>query len=181
MTNGAQPCETCRRVEALDPAERRLAEWAHFNVTVQHHPETAPRQGLVLVTHSPAADSLTGRIELALDGTVVGTLTLTCCPACRVAPLDYVHIVVGYRRLGYGHTLVAAAHVRTTGYRRTAPLPDGPVAQTFRARIPYSRPGASCIHQGRKGTLQGNRTALSPRSHPLSAPCPAQTIPTPRY
>src|SRR4051812_17904110 len=29
--------------------------------------------------------------------------------------------------------------------RRAAPLPDGPVAQAFRARISYPRPGASCI------------------------------------
>lgn len=151
-TSSAQLCETCRRIEGLDPNERRLAEWAHLDVTVQYPPETAPQQGLVLVAHPPAAGSLTGRIELTLDGTVVGTLTLTCCPACRVATLDYVHVVAGYRRLGYGRTLVAAAHARTTGYRRTAPLPDGPVAQAFRARISYPRPGPPCIHQSRVPT-----------------------------
>jgi GNAT superfamily N-acetyltransferase len=140
-------CETCRRIEALDPAERRLAEWAHLDITAQHPPDTAPQQGLVLVAHPPPGRDLTGRIELVLDGAVVGTLALTCCPACRVATLDYVSVVAGYRRLGYGRTLVAAAHARTTGYRRTAPLPDGAVAQAFRARISYPSPGPLCVHR----------------------------------
>ncbi len=140
-------CEVCRRIEALDPTKRRLAEWAHLDITTQHPPDTAPQQGLVLVARPPAADVLTGQIELVLDGAAVATLALTCCPACRIATLDYVNVVAGYRRLGYGRTLVAAAHARTTGYRRTAPLPDGTVAQAFRARISYPRPGALCVHR----------------------------------
>lgn len=101
----------------------------------------------MLVAHPPRGGALTGRIELVLDGTAIATLTLTCCLDCRVASLDYIHVVAGYRRLGYGRTLVAAAHARTTGYRRTAPLPDGPAAQAFRARISYPHPEASCVHQ----------------------------------
>ncbi|MFI5593600.1 GNAT family N-acetyltransferase [Amycolatopsis sp. NPDC051758] len=151
-TSSAQLCETCRRIEALDLAERRLAEWAHLDITTQHPPDTTPQQGLVLVAHPPPAGTLTGRIELVLDGTAVATLTLTCCTACRIATLDYVHVAAGYRRLGYGRTLVAAAHARTTGYRRTAPLPDGAVAQAFRARISYPSPGQLCLHRQPRDT-----------------------------
>ncbi|WP_146073685.1 hypothetical protein [Amycolatopsis sp. CA-126428] len=79
-------CETCRRVEAFNPAERRLAEWAHLDVTTHYPPNTAPQQGLVLVTRPHSTGDLIGRIELHLDGTVVETLTLDCCPARRRTP-----------------------------------------------------------------------------------------------
>jgi GNAT superfamily N-acetyltransferase len=140
-------CETCRRVEALNPAERRLAEWALLDITVRHQPAAAPQQGLVLVAHPGPTGNLIGRVELQLDGTVVGTVTLTCCPACRSATLDYVHVVAPYRRLGYGRTLVAAARECAPGYQWTAPLPDGVVAQAFRSRIVYPRATSLCVHR----------------------------------
>lgn len=147
MTSSAQLCETCRRVEACDPSERRLSEWAQLDVTVRHQPAAAPQQGLVLVAHPAAAVAEHERIELQLDGAAVATATVSCCAPCRTATLDYVHVVAGYRRLGYGRTLVAAARACAAQYRWAAPLPEGVVAQAFRARIAYSRPGAPCIHR----------------------------------
>jgi hypothetical protein len=64
MTSSAQLCETCRLVEARDPGNRRLAEWAHLDVTAQHPPAAAPQQGLVLVARPPMAGTLTGQIKL---------------------------------------------------------------------------------------------------------------------
>ncbi|MEU4523447.1 GNAT family N-acetyltransferase [Amycolatopsis sp. NPDC024027] len=136
-----------RKVSYLDHA-RRLAEWAHLDVTVQHAPGTAPGDGLVLVARPPAAGSLAGRIELHLDGTEVGAVTASLCASCRTGTLDYVHVAAGYRRLGFGRTLVAAAVARAPSYRWTAPLPDGPVAQSFRARIAMRRAAQRCVHVG---------------------------------
>lgn len=116
-------------------------------MTIQHPPDTAPQQGLALVAHPPITGTLTGRIELLLDGTLVGAVTLTCCPLCRSATLDYVHVTAKHRRLGYGRTLVAAARARTPDYRWSAPLPTGPIAQAFRARIPYPPTNPPCIHR----------------------------------
>ncbi len=140
-------CETCHLTEARDPQERRLAEWAHLDVTAQHLPAAAPQQGLVLVTHPPAPGALTGQIELRLDNAPVGAATVTCCPACRTAALDYVQVTATHRRLGYGRTLVAAARARAPEYTWTAPLPDGGVAQAFRARLAYPRAAAPCVHR----------------------------------
>ncbi|WP_254896803.1 GNAT family N-acetyltransferase [Amycolatopsis sp. Hca4] len=140
-------CETCRIIEARDPSERRLAEWAQLDVTDQHLPAAAPQQGLALIAHPPETGTLTGRIELVLDGAAAGAVTLTCCPVCRIATLDYVHVVAEYRRHGYGRTLVAAAHARTPDYRWTAPLPSGGIAQAFRARIPYPPAAPLCVHR----------------------------------
>jgi hypothetical protein len=42
MTTGAQLCETCRLIEAREPHQRRLAEWAHLDVTTHHPPDTDP-------------------------------------------------------------------------------------------------------------------------------------------
>ncbi len=141
-------CEVCRAQEACEPAARRLTEWAHLDVTVQHPTGTAPGNGLVLVAHPPAAGTLAGRIELRLDGTLVGAVTASLCAGCRTATLDYVHVAAEYRRLGFGRTLVAAAVARAPSYRWTAPLPDGPVAQSFRARMAMRRPGQRCVHAG---------------------------------
>ncbi|WIV57995.1 GNAT family N-acetyltransferase [Amycolatopsis nalaikhensis] len=144
-------CEVCRAQEGCDPGARRLAEWAHLDVTVQYEPDTAPGDGLVLVAHAPVAGTRAGRIELRLDGTEVGTVTASPCVSCRTATLDYVHVAAEYRRLGFGRTLVAAAVARAPSYRWTAPLPDGPVAQSFRARIAMRRPGQPCAHAGKAG------------------------------
>lgn len=141
-------CEVCRGQEACEPEARRLAEWALLDVTVQHPPETAPGGGLVLVAHPPAVGTLAGRIELRLDGMEVGSVTASPCGWCRAATLDYVHVAAEYRRLGFGRTLVAAAVARAPSYRWTAPLPDGPVAQSFRARIAMRRAGRPCAHVG---------------------------------
>ncbi|HWD06704.1 MAG TPA: GNAT family N-acetyltransferase [Amycolatopsis sp.] len=141
-------CEVCRVQERYDPATRRLAEWAHLDVEVQRTPATGPAEGLVLVAHPPAAGSLAGRIELRLDGVEVGAVTASLCVGCRAATLDYVHVTAEYRRLGFGRTLVAAAVARAPSFRWTAPLPDGPVAQSFRARIAMRRAGPRCIHAG---------------------------------
>ena len=99
-------CEVCRAQEGCEPAARCLAEWAHLDVTVQHTPGTAPADGLALVAYPPAAGTLTGRIELQLDGTEVGAITASPCASCRMATLDYVHVAADYRRLGFGRTLV---------------------------------------------------------------------------
>ncbi|MGV9365570.1 GNAT family N-acetyltransferase [Amycolatopsis sp. NPDC003731] len=139
-------CEVCRAHEGCEPEARRLAEWAYLDVTVQHAPETAPGEGLALVARPPAGGMLAGRIELQLDGAEVGAVTASLCASCRTATLDYVHVAVEYRRLGFGRTLVAAAVARAAAYRWTAPLPDGPVAQSFRARIAMRRPGPPCHH-----------------------------------
>src|SRR4051812_30070090 len=139
MTSSTQLCETCRLIEARDQSERRLSEWAHLDTALQYPPDAAPQQGLVLVARPPGADSLTGHIELRLDGAVTGTATITCCTSCRSATLDYVQVAAGYRRLGYGRTLVAVARARMPGYTWTAPLPEGGIAQAFRARLPYPR------------------------------------------
>ncbi len=141
-------CEVCRAQEGCDPAARRLAEWAHLDVTIQHAPGTAPGNGLVLVAHPPAAGTLAGRIELHLDGAEVGAVTASLCASCRTATLDYVHVAADYRRLGFGRTLVAAVVARAPSYRWTAPLPDGPVAQSFRARIAMRRADLPCVHAG---------------------------------
>lgn len=142
-------CETCRKQEAPVPGERRLAEWAHLDVRVQHLPGAAPPDGLVLVGVPPAAGSATGKIELRLDGLTTGTASLTSCSSCRTATLDYVHVVAGHRRLGYGRTLVSATLFRAPGYTWTAPVPDGPVARAFRARIALPRTGPLCVHRGK--------------------------------
>ena len=141
-------CEVCRALEGCEPAARRLAEWAHLDVTVQHAPGMAPGDGLVLVARPPAAGSLAGWIELHLDGTEVGAVTVSLCASCRTGTLDYVHVAAGYRRLGFGRTLVAAAVARGPSCRWMAPLPEGPVAQSFRARIAMRRPGQRCVHAG---------------------------------
>ncbi|MEV6825651.1 GNAT family N-acetyltransferase [Amycolatopsis sp. NPDC051102] len=141
-------CEVCRAQEGCDPAARRLAEWAHLDVTIQHTPGTKPGDGLILVARPPTAGTLAGRIELHLDGTEVGAVTAGLCASCRTATLDYVHVAADYRRLGFGRTLVAAAVARAPSYQWTAPLPDGPVAQSFRARIAMRRPGQRCVHAG---------------------------------
>ncbi|MDQ7807343.1 GNAT family N-acetyltransferase [Amycolatopsis sp. A133] len=107
----------------------------------------APEQGLILAAHPPAAGTLTGRIELRLDNNAVGSVTDTCCPACRTAVLDYVHVAAEHRRLGYGRALIAAARARMPGYTWTAPLPDGGTAQAFRTRIPYPRAAPPCVHR----------------------------------
>jgi GNAT superfamily N-acetyltransferase len=91
---------------------------------------------------------LAGQVDLQLDGTQVASATLSICVPCGTATLDYVHVAAGYRRLGYGRTLVAAAVARAPGYRWTAPLPDGPVAQSFRSRIAMRRAGHPCVHGG---------------------------------
>nr|WP_285484349.1 GNAT family N-acetyltransferase [Amycolatopsis sp. NBRC 101858] len=75
-------------------------------------------------------------------------MTTSLCGRCRTATLAYVHVAAEYRRLGFGRTLVAAAVARAPSYRWTAPLPDGPVAQSFRARIAMRRAGLSCVHAG---------------------------------
>ncbi len=139
-------CEVCRAQEGCDPAARRLAEWAHLDVTVQHASDADPGDGLVLVAHPPAAGTLAGRIELRLDGAEVGVVTASPCASCQTATLDYVHVAAEYRRLGFGRTLVAAAIAREPSYRWTAPLPEGPVAQSFRARIAMRRNGPPCDH-----------------------------------
>ncbi len=132
-------CETCRLIEARQPHQRRLAEWAHLDITAQYPADTALEHGLALAAHPPAAGALTGRIELRLDNSPVGIVTITCCPACRTAVLDYVQVTAEYRRLGYGRALVAAARVRMPGYTWTAPLPIGGIAQAF--SHPRSLPG----------------------------------------
>jgi GNAT superfamily N-acetyltransferase len=81
--------------------------------------------------HRPTAGALTGRIELRLDNSPVGIATMTCCPACRTAVLDNVHVTAEYRRLGYGRALIAAARVRMPGYTWTTPMPNGGSAQAF--------------------------------------------------
>jgi GNAT superfamily N-acetyltransferase len=139
-------CEVCRAQEGCEPTARRLAEWAHLDVTIQYAPGTASVDGLVLVAYPPAAGTLAGRIELHLDGTEVGAVTASLCASCRMATLDYVHVAAEYRRLGFGRTLVASAVARAPSYRWTAPLPDGPVAQSFRARIAMRRPSQRCVH-----------------------------------
>jgi GNAT superfamily N-acetyltransferase len=139
-------CEVCRAQEGYEPASRHLAEWALLDVTTQRTPGTARSDGLVLVAHPPTAGSLAGRIELHLDGTEVGAVTVSLCAICRTATLDYVQVAADYRRLGFGRTLVAAAVTRAPSYRWTAPLPSGPVAQSFRARIAMRRAGAPCVH-----------------------------------
>ncbi|WP_410574376.1 GNAT family N-acetyltransferase [Amycolatopsis sp. cmx-4-61] len=141
-------CEVCRGQEACEPGARRLAEWALLDVTVQHAPDAAPGGGLVLVAHPPAAGTLAGRIALHLDGAEVGSVTASPCGRCRTSTLDCVHVAAEYRRLGFGRTLVAAAVARAPPYRWTAPLPDGPVAQSFRARIAMRRTGPPCAHVG---------------------------------
>jgi len=141
-------CEVCRAQEGCEPAARRLAEWAHLDVMVQHAPGAAPVDGLVLVAYPPAGGTLAGRIELHLDGAEVGVVTASPCASCRTATLDYVHVAAGCRRLGFGRTLVAAAVARAPSYRWTAPLPDGPVAKSFRARIAMRRNGPPCGHRG---------------------------------
>src|SRR4051812_149601 len=85
-------CEVCRAQEGCEPASRHLAEWAHLDVTTQRAPGTARSDGLVLVAHPPAAGSLAGRIELHLDGTEVGAVTVSLCAICRTATLDYVQV-----------------------------------------------------------------------------------------
>ena len=140
-------CEICSLIEARDPGKRRLAEWAHLDVTAQHLPAAAAQQGLVLVANPPTAGTLTGQIELRVDGEVVGTVSLTCCPACRTATLDYVHVTAERRRLGYGRALVAAARTRAPTYTWTAPLPDGGISQAFRARISCPRATPPCVHR----------------------------------
>ncbi|MET8848510.1 GNAT family N-acetyltransferase [Amycolatopsis sp. NPDC004625] len=144
-------CEVCRAQEGCEPAARRLAEWAHLDVTTQHPAAAVPDDGLVLVAHPPAAGTVAGRIALHLDGVEVGAVIASPCTICRTATLDYVHVAAEYRRLGFGRTLVAAAVARAPLYRWTAPLPDGPVAQSFRARIAMRRAGQRCVHAGSCG------------------------------
>ncbi|MFI5590131.1 GNAT family N-acetyltransferase [Amycolatopsis sp. NPDC051758] len=141
-------CEVCRSMEACDPSKRRLAEWAHFDVTSPRAFDPAFGDGLLLVVREPPPGTLAGQIDLHLDRAQVATATLSICVPCRTATLDYVHVVAGYRLLGYGRTLVAAAVARAPAYRWTAPLPDGPVAQSFRARIAMRRAEPPCTHRG---------------------------------
>ncbi|MEU8632746.1 GNAT family N-acetyltransferase [Amycolatopsis sp. NPDC048633] len=147
----ATPCEVCRAVEACDPSERRLSEWAHLDITSPRAFDPAFDEGLLLIVRAPPPGTLAGQIDLHLDGTQVATATLSICVPCRAATLDYVNVVASYRRLGYGRTLVTAAAARAPGYQWTAPLPDGPVARSFRARVAMRRAGAPCIQRGEGG------------------------------
>jgi hypothetical protein len=90
---------------------------------------------------------MTGQLELCLNGAAVATATLTYCVPFRTATVDYGQVSAEHRRLGYGRTLVAAAHTRAPGYSWTAPLSTGPIAQVFCARLPCQRSGTPCIHQ----------------------------------
>lgn len=140
-------CEVCRSDEACNPSKRRLAEWAHLDVTSPRAFDPTFGDGLLLIVRAPPPGTLAGQIDLHLAGTKVAAATLSICVPCRAATLDYVHVVADHRRLGYGRTLVAAAVARAPGYRWTAPLPDGPVAQSFRARIAMRRTDAPCRHR----------------------------------
>lgn len=133
-------CEVCRAQEGCEPSASRLTEWAHLDVTVQHAPGTVPSNGLAPVAYPPTAGTLAGRIELHLDGTEGSAVTASPCASCRTATLDYVHVAADYRRLGFGLTLVVAAVARARSYKWTAPLPDGPVAQSFLAGSPCAGP-----------------------------------------
>lgn len=95
----------------------------------------APGDGLALVACPPTAGTLAGRIGLHLDGAEVGSVTASLCASCRTATLAYVHVAAEYRCSGFGRSLVTAAVARAPSYQWTAPLPDGPVAQSLRARI----------------------------------------------
>ncbi|UOX88377.1 GNAT family N-acetyltransferase [Amycolatopsis sp. FBCC-B4732] len=101
-----------------------------------------------MVVYQPVAGSLGGRVELRLDGCEVATAAVSICVSFRTATLYYVHVAAEHRRLGYGRTLVAAAVARAPTYRWTAPLPSGPAAQSFRARIAMRRTGAPRVHTG---------------------------------
>ncbi len=147
-------CEVCRAQEGLDPAARRLAEWAHLDVANQHTLASAPEVGLVLTVEPPSAGTRNGRIGLHLDGAQVATATATICAPCHAATLDYITVAADYRGLGYGRTLVAASVARASTYRWTAPLPAGPVTQSFRARIAMRRAGMPCVHAGRTDVRQ---------------------------
>jgi GNAT superfamily N-acetyltransferase len=128
--------------EGCEPGSRRLAEWAHLDVTVQHAPETAPGEGIALVASPPAAGTLAGRVALHLDGAQVGAVTARPCTSCRTATLDYIQVAVEYRRLGFGRTLVAAACPRLPVDGSAARRPGGAVA-----RIAIRQPGSPCHHR----------------------------------
>ncbi|MFI5591202.1 GNAT family N-acetyltransferase [Amycolatopsis sp. NPDC051758] len=146
-TSSAQLCEECRQVEAREPRERRLAEWAHLDITSQHPPDSAPEQGLVLVALPHTTSSTICKVELWLDGKPVGSATLTACTPCRAATLDYVHVTADHRRLGYGRVLVAATHARAPAFTWTAPLPESGAGASFRARIPFPKAITPCVHR----------------------------------
>ncbi|WP_410592699.1 hypothetical protein [Amycolatopsis sp. lyj-23] len=67
------------------------------------------------------------------------------------ATLDYVHVAAEYRRFGFGRTLVVAVVARAPSYRWTAPLPAGPVALSFRARVAMRRADLPGVHAGLLG------------------------------
>ncbi len=105
-------CEVRRAAEACDPAERRLAEWAHLDVTSPRAFDPTFGDGLLLIVRAPPPRTLTCQIALHFDRTLVATVTLSICIPCGATTRDYVHVAAGYRLLGYGRTLVAAALAR---------------------------------------------------------------------
>ena len=76
-------------------------------------------------------------------------MTASPCVSCRTATLDYVQVAAGFRRFGFGRTLVAAAVARAPSYRWTAPLPDGPVAKSFVPGSPCGAPATLVITRHR--------------------------------
>ncbi|MEV6639378.1 GNAT family N-acetyltransferase [Amycolatopsis sp. NPDC051371] len=141
-------CEVCRAWRA---ATRPSGVWPNGL--------TSTSRASALPTRRPAKDSSSSPVHRRTGpwrarslstsmGSQVATATLSICVPCWMATLDYVHVAAGHRRLGYGRTLVAAALARAPAYRWTAPLPTGPVAQSFRARIAMRRTGPPCAHRG---------------------------------
>lgn len=153
---------------SLRPWRARLSEWAHLDITVRQPPTAAHRRGSSLLADLPASAAGTARIELQLDAAVVGTATVLCCPACRSATLGYVHVVAGYRRLGYRRMLVTSTRACLPEYRWTPPLPDGVVAQAFRSRIPYPPAGLPCVHQTSRMTTEAGRRPRSAPQRPVA-------------
>ncbi|MGV9362045.1 GNAT family N-acetyltransferase [Amycolatopsis sp. NPDC003731] len=146
-------CEVCRGQEACEPYARRLAEWALLDVTVQHRPDAAPTNGLVMVVHPPATATLAGRIELRLDGTEVGSVTASPCGRCRTATLDYVHVVV--ESTGACASVARWWQLRWLGRRRTGGRRRCRTAR-WRGR---SVPGSPCVEPVRRAPTSETRSS----------------------
>ncbi|MDT8913466.1 error-prone DNA polymerase [Amycolatopsis sp. PS_44_ISF1] len=149
---------------------------------------------LVALALDGAVSSAAGRIELRLDGWVVGEATLFVCATDRCGVLEHVRVAPGYRRRGYGRPLALAvlsrydwstaqprwvrgdlrgralaAVRRGAGYAwTTASVPDTDEARAFEQMLPVATDGGHlyCRHHDGARRLGGGVEPAGPESAP---------------
>jgi hypothetical protein len=139
---------TCLVCHKLNP---KTASWALIDPTRQVTPDAVRGTGLELVAIPPPIRAGIGRIELRLDGDVLGDIDLTLCSVDQRGVIEHVRVDRGrYRRHGYSRLLVAAARARGPNYTwTTTNVEDTVEARAFWATVGWPGVGEPkyCSHQ----------------------------------